>query len=605
MAGLTQASQVLDDHQKMFYSKLNTNFRWRGKGNKIGAFCRSLIEDSTFNDFKKCLKYGGGEGSGDGSMNKKTPLDYYLTARYTMENDSILNRKTKSRIIPVSQIYEEIRVSHVATGHGGEKRTHHDLKSRGIANIPLKLVSMFVSTCVVCLKKRVSHGSKNRPITHILSSQFGDRGQVDLIDMSSCNSTNYRYILNYQDHLTKFCILRPMETKDALSTTILLIDIFSLIGCPKILQCDNGLEFRLHSQIYDIWPDLQIVHGRPRHPQSQGSVERANQDVQQMLRCYMEDNQTTDWVKGLPIIQLQKNNSLNRTISCSPFLAVFGNNLALKPAYPQDGNVSDVELDISDTGALDFTSDINGMEAPSTSRDADETLERVQYSPTREEDLSTGIFITEDGHCSRMVGHAVRDNNGALDEETNGGGGNADMVQRIQKIDAIRKSAGKSMRGEANKNIMKNKNYIDDLGGENAIGKIVTVNIPKFDKVHKFEQRNILCQIYKYFPNMNKYKVMGLQSKEIVKNYFSAYELSVCKNYDPVVSITKLDMHKELPLRSVVYKEQTLFGGCDCKSACENDKCRCRKKMIKCKKGICHSNSFKNCNNMSDGNLTS
>lgn len=33
-----------------------------------------------------------------------------------------------------------------------------------------------------------------------------------------------------------------------------------------------------------------IVHGRPRHPQSQGSIERSNQDVEHMLRAWMADN---------------------------------------------------------------------------------------------------------------------------------------------------------------------------------------------------------------------------------------------------------------------------------------------------------------------------
>ncbi|CAF4569328.1 unnamed protein product [Rotaria sp. Silwood2] len=32
-----------------------------------------------------------------------------------------------------------------------------------------------------------------------------------------------------------------------------------------------------------MWKDLKIVHGRARHPQSQGSVERCNQDVKLLI----------------------------------------------------------------------------------------------------------------------------------------------------------------------------------------------------------------------------------------------------------------------------------------------------------------------------------
>ena len=38
-----------------------------------------------------------------------------------------------------------------------------------------------------------------------------------------------------------------------------------------------------------MWPTLKLVHGKPRHPQSQGSVERANGDIKDMLVAWMSD----------------------------------------------------------------------------------------------------------------------------------------------------------------------------------------------------------------------------------------------------------------------------------------------------------------------------
>ncbi|CAF1506672.1 unnamed protein product [Didymodactylos carnosus] len=54
---------------------------------------------------------------------------------------------------------------------------------------------------------------------------------------------------------------------------------------PKILQSDNEREFVAHVIYYleTIWTDLIIINGRPRHPQSQGLVERGNAVVQQLL----------------------------------------------------------------------------------------------------------------------------------------------------------------------------------------------------------------------------------------------------------------------------------------------------------------------------------
>jgi transposase InsO family protein len=36
-------------------------------------------------------------------------------------------------------------------------------------------------------------------------------------------------------------------------------------------------------EMADMWAGIKIVHGRARHPQSQGSVERYNQDIKQLI----------------------------------------------------------------------------------------------------------------------------------------------------------------------------------------------------------------------------------------------------------------------------------------------------------------------------------
>lgn len=48
-----------------------------------------------------------------------------------------------------------------------------------------------------------------------------------------------------------------------------------------------------------IWPQLLIINGRPRHPQSQGLVERSNAVAQNMLGKWQDTNKTMDWPRGL------------------------------------------------------------------------------------------------------------------------------------------------------------------------------------------------------------------------------------------------------------------------------------------------------------------
>ena len=72
----------------------------------------------------------------------------------------------------------------------------------------------------------------------------------------------------------------------------------------------------------ELWPQLVMVHGKPRHPQSQGSVERANSDIKDILVAWMTDNNTNDWTVGLKFTQQQNHAGINQT----PYKALFGEN---------------------------------------------------------------------------------------------------------------------------------------------------------------------------------------------------------------------------------------------------------------------------------------
>ncbi|KAK4325166.1 hypothetical protein Pmani_004319 [Petrolisthes manimaculis] len=74
----------------------------------------------------------------------------------------------------------------------------------------------------------------------------------------------------------------------------------------------------------EFWPALRIVHGKPRYPHSQGSFERANGDIKDMLVAWLTDNESQDWVAGIKFVQFQKNSSHHAGIKRSPYSALFG-----------------------------------------------------------------------------------------------------------------------------------------------------------------------------------------------------------------------------------------------------------------------------------------
>ncbi|XP_025202918.1 uncharacterized protein LOC112600005 [Melanaphis sacchari] len=73
-----------------------------------------------------------------------------------------------------------------------------------------------------------------------------------------------------------------------------------------------------------MWDGVKIVHGKPRHSQTQGSIERANQGFQNILRAMMEDNDTTKWSEALPFVQFAKNTTYHQGIKQTLYEAMFG-----------------------------------------------------------------------------------------------------------------------------------------------------------------------------------------------------------------------------------------------------------------------------------------
>ena len=73
-----------------------------------------------------------------------------------------------------------------------------------------------------------------------------------------------------------------------------------------------------------MWPECKMVHGKPRHSQSQGWVERANRDIEAILACWMKDNNSTQWSQGLRFVQWKKNIRFHSGIGRTPYEAMYG-----------------------------------------------------------------------------------------------------------------------------------------------------------------------------------------------------------------------------------------------------------------------------------------
>ena len=97
-----------------------------------------------------------------------------------------------------------------------------------------------------------------------------------------------------------------------------MVSIFFEHDSPSILHTDNSTELSkktLMVRINELWKGTLIVHGRPRHPQDQGSVERAKGDFKNMLHARFREvkKECSQW-------------AFHSGIICTPFSVYFGSN---------------------------------------------------------------------------------------------------------------------------------------------------------------------------------------------------------------------------------------------------------------------------------------
>lgn len=212
--------------------------------------------------------------------------------------------------VVLEECFPIVHKIHLDTGHGRRDRMLKELEKSKFQNIPRIVVVEYLKLCKPCEEKG-KNPKKGIVVKPILSKEFNERGQVDLVDYQSTPDGEFKFVLNYQDHLTKFTILKALKTKTANEVAENLVEIFSILGAPAMLHSDNGGEFvnKIISAVATKWPNLKLVHGKPRHSQSQGSVERSNQDIEAMIATHIQDTQKSNWSHFLKFIQFKKNNA--------------------------------------------------------------------------------------------------------------------------------------------------------------------------------------------------------------------------------------------------------------------------------------------------------
>ena len=186
------------------------------------------------------------------------------------------------------------------------------------------------------------------------------RHQIDLMDMGSKGSVKlngklYRCVLTVIDVFSRFVWLRPLTNKSSKDVAKELKSIYMEHGAPRIVQNDQGGEFKKAVKKLCERMDIKLIYSRPRHPQSQGKVERCHRSLRSKIEYDLSKmgQDGVNWAKQIPLYQRILNNDPKEVIAHkTPFEIYFArkcNNLREsgleEECLPSPGKIRPTEND--------------------------------------------------------------------------------------------------------------------------------------------------------------------------------------------------------------------------------------------------------------------
>ena len=223
-------------------------------------------------------------------------------------------------VVRKAEVFDIIAQEHLKLLHAGRNKVWPTIEQQ-YYGIKREDVEFILKRCKNCMLNRPN--TTKAPLVPIISGQAWERVQIDLIDMRHEPSGQYKWILHIKDHFSKYTQLYPLKSKHAEP----IADCFALFITaflpPKIMQADNGKEFKGALLLLLRKYGIQVVNGAPRSPQTQGLIKQANGVVKAKLRAWKMDHGSTEWKDGLLEVTLAMNTQIHSTIGCAPAELLF------------------------------------------------------------------------------------------------------------------------------------------------------------------------------------------------------------------------------------------------------------------------------------------
>ena len=243
-----------------------------------------------------------------------------IDIKITLFTHNIIEIKSKFDIVDIIKEFHESPLG----GHQGMNRTISRIKLYYYWPGMAKDVGQFIQSCPSCQRNKVSKINKvPMKITTTASKPF-EQIFLDIVGPLPLSIQQNRYILTFQDNLTKFSGAIPLANQEAETIAEHFVtEIVCRFGIPQSIATDQGQNF-LAECFAHVCKLLRAhkIKTSPYRPQS-NPVERIHRGLAEYLRHFI-DKDKYDWCSWLPYAMFVYNTTPHTSTNYTPFELLFG-----------------------------------------------------------------------------------------------------------------------------------------------------------------------------------------------------------------------------------------------------------------------------------------
>lgn len=243
---------------------------------------------------------------------------------YRVIKDPLTKGKRFQFVVPDALKSVVLTGVHDSAGHQGQPRTFSLARHRFFWHDMERDVRDYVRKCPRCVLSKTPEPAVRAPLENIRTSAPMELVCIDFWSAEDSNNKSVD-VLVITDHFTKLAHAFPCQDQTAKRVAKKLWDgFFCVYGFPQRIHSDQGANFEseLLAELLEL-SGVSKSHTSPYHPMGNGTAERFNRTLGNMLRS-LPPRSKHKWPQMVQSLTFAYNCTVHETTGFAPFYLMFG-----------------------------------------------------------------------------------------------------------------------------------------------------------------------------------------------------------------------------------------------------------------------------------------